>query len=534
MFNSKNPNVESLFSLIHNKNILKIPQNKKDRFLYTLPTFKKLAKLVINDNNQSNDPNEAFEAINTSEMCFYKDLLLILKEDGAIYVINTIIQRVYPILSYSVKYSDKLAKSISLNKLNNTMLIVYLTKESSTAQLKCAVVELNQLRDIISSNEYSDLEYNNIFLTENLSSPAFVEFDDNNSKIITRNSLGSYKIWNMKDYKLIFELTDRRIEEIRSADGILLTIKTVETNDKLLLSLYNIDNGKVLCNYVLDLLPGIELEILEIFDKTLLTKQANSQAVLVNLIKLEYHFIKTENLDDKSLFMYVNKSEIFITLNKNSLIFFNLKGEEIRRITNENIGEFSPNFIHLTPDKKYLVVYWEERKDKGIYVCSDFNNKTPKSRLTKSNRIGTYNSSPLEDSLDSYAQVNNDLTPIARNNYNNKCNVIYQSGMLSAISKESKSQIFLSNSNIVKNFSAGKRNSLKENKFFFPGEFELINLSENLNESKLILNSDNCKIIGDVNGENLSAEQVSYFTFNQHSMRFYILMQSGIVFECAI
>ena len=42
--------------------------------------------------------------------------------------------------------------------------------------------------------------------------PASIEYDDYNKILLTMNSLGTYKIWNLKDYSKKMEINDKRIE----------------------------------------------------------------------------------------------------------------------------------------------------------------------------------------------------------------------------------------------------------------------------------------------------------------------------------
>ena len=79
----------------------------------------------------------------------------------------------------------------------------------------------------------------------------------------------------------------------------------------------------------------------------------------------------------------------------------------------------------------------------------------------------------------------------------------------------------------------------------------MINLKETVTESKLCINSDNLNICAKDNfpernmnenniKENFSfdleneSEDVNYFIFNTKTMRMYIIMQSGKLYECAI
>jgi hypothetical protein len=67
-----------------------------------------------------------------------------------------------------------------------------------------------------------------------------VKFDEINAKIIIHD-------WLAIIYEFEFVFWDDRlsIEEIRTADVIFLTIPSTETNERLLLSIYEIDSGRL-------------------------------------------------------------------------------------------------------------------------------------------------------------------------------------------------------------------------------------------------------------------------------------------------
>ena len=112
-----------------------------------------------------------------------------------------------------------------------------------------------------------------LFEREVFISPSFIEFDDVNNIILTKNALGTFKVWKMENYTMIFELTDKRIEEVRLAEDVLLTIKSTNVTEKLLLGVYDIKNGKNLYNYEIDLIPNSSLIFLELFRHVLFLKQ---------------------------------------------------------------------------------------------------------------------------------------------------------------------------------------------------------------------------------------------------------------------
>ena len=538
-----------MFKILKDKNFLSI--KNKDRFDYVQPSFKMLFDLSSLFESQIFSENT--QMFNLCEMYLEGDLLIFLAEKGLIFIVDVIEvrkqtgrNRVKVINKFA---SDvRIAKSIGLNKANDSLLIVYLNREGNGPELKCNSISLDQLRSFVGMETKTNqeqillegnLNFVDLFTSENLTSPAFVEFDEINFKIITRNSLGTYKIWRMSDMKVVLELTDKRIEEIRTAEGMLLTIRSTDLIENLLLTIYDIETGKLVINYVVKMFPDKVLEILEVFDKVLLLKQENYSPILLDLISMESSIINNPNLDEKSLFIYLSKMQVFLSLGDNTLTFYSNKGKEMTSITNAKVKELNPNHVHVTADKNFLLVYWEERKSEKKKVVSNFNqnnvvNKTPKPRVLESNRRSILSEELFSDvSLQSSYRrrsINN------LNNLNNFNNNINSEANLSKLKNSNVSRIsgvsdinqnspFLSNVQILDN------NTEKE---LFTGEFELICLKEDLTKINLNITSDNSKVIQNDEIVAIENEKISYFTFNTQTMRIYTVTKSGKLFECSI
>jgi hypothetical protein len=524
-----------MFHVLRHKNF---DRNLKQTFKNTLKKKTTIYTLITDFNYQDN-------SFKVSEMYQEKNSLFILLENGLIFIIDLLNpQNVSTIINFST--SNKVAKSISINKLNNSLLIIYLNRIGNYNELKCCSYNLNQdtsqeenTSSASNTNNNNNSSSNNnfifeeIFQNENLSSPAFVEFDETNKKIITRNSLLTYKIWNMANYKLIFEINDRRIEEIRTAEAILATIKLDQETDILILNIYNIETGKIIINYQLDLLENLSLEFLEIFSNKLLIKQEGEKPILIDLTNLEYIYINNKELDAQSLFMYISSLNTFITLNKNNLFFYNLQGELIRTITNKYIDCISPQFIQISPNKLSIMIYWKQKKinfnrydDGGFY--------TPKSNSQLNRRITSSSAKRIISKYD--------------NSNNNTLNEINNS-----ICRNLSPIRFINNNN---NYYTGNRNLLstpRSNKEFFDGEFELINLKEDIMDS-FSINSENAEFkskkyendedIININNKDLmeimenidrwfnNKEEIAFFNFDSRVKMIYIVTLSGKIILC--
>ena len=213
----------------------------------------------------------------------------------------------YSLLYFSTAASS--AKSITINKSNNCLLVVYVSNDGHSQELKCVEVPI----EIIKQQQRAITRdcFRLLFEREVFISPSFIEFDDVNNIILTKNALGTFKVWKMENYTMIFELTDKRIEEVRLAEDVLLTIKSTNVTEKLLLGVYDIKNGKNLYNYEIDLIPNSSLIFLELFRHVLFLKQEFHVPIFINMINLDNTFFQ-DDFNDDAFFIYNNLHKIIL------------------------------------------------------------------------------------------------------------------------------------------------------------------------------------------------------------------------------
>ncbi|KMZ75707.1 hypothetical protein ZOSMA_110G00080 [Zostera marina] len=55
-----------------------------------------------------------------------------------------------------------------------------------------------------------------LFQSESLKWPGFVKFDDVNGKVLTFSAQDSiYKVFDLKNYKLLYSISDKNVQEIK-------------------------------------------------------------------------------------------------------------------------------------------------------------------------------------------------------------------------------------------------------------------------------------------------------------------------------
>jgi hypothetical protein len=446
---------------------------------------------ILNNINKSVYSDNIMRRFFVSEINIANGIIISLQENGTLYFQDT--NTYSNIIRKFTKYSTniKRAKSITFSSNVNKLFIVYLTTENHTNELKCTSIDFSQI--ILYSTDISVQESQivsiDILQNENLSSPAFIEFDDENKVILTRNSTGTYKIWKIDNMKLIFELSDRRIEEIRTSKNILLSISVTNTEDNLNLGVYDIYSGRNIITYEVHLFKDSQIQVLEMFDNCLFLKQTLKAAIIVNLITFEYFNIYDNN--------YISKSKIIICMFENFIKFFSLKGELIRKIENPNVDIIDPNTIHLSNDKNFLLIYWKECTNNYYQNRTLYLERTPNSKLKSGSKFRISNSK--FDSI--IKSCNNDLKSLLISNI---------------------SDIF-----------SDLHNEAYEYMKVFQGEIEVINLLEDCRTTYKLINSENSKIISNLDIDT-HEDTISYCTIDTLTRKIYAITHNGNVLECTI
>ena len=97
----------------------------------------------INEISTSN-LNQNIKTYSVKEMYLESDLLFFLTESSMIYIYNTVMSSFYSLLYFSTAASS--AKSITINKSNNCLLVVYVSNDGHSQELKCVEVPIEIIK----------------------------------------------------------------------------------------------------------------------------------------------------------------------------------------------------------------------------------------------------------------------------------------------------------------------------------------------------------------------------------------------------
>ena len=133
-------------------------------------------------------------------------------------------------------------RSLFYNKTNNSIITVSVYKGDNFSSLVCRSTSVEYIKRGEPSAGFQ------LFESESLKYPGFVEFDDVNGKVLTFSASEKvYKIWDLKNYQPLYSITDELVHEIKISPGIMLLIYQKSADGgHVPLKIIDIENGSVL------------------------------------------------------------------------------------------------------------------------------------------------------------------------------------------------------------------------------------------------------------------------------------------------
>jgi hypothetical protein len=485
-----------MFNLIRQKFLPKFELPKKYEMKIKKPKF------LINIKDSLEDSMESLSLSSNNvdkrkiiEILFEEELIIILMEDGEIILYDIITTKTKKITKYSSL--TKMAKSLYINSMRKSLLITYIKKRrdlNEGFELKLSEITINKLKE----RHFNKKDFSKIIKNESMVTPAFIEFDDYNKILLTMNSLGTYKIWNLKDYSKKMEITDKRIEETRLSKDTFIVIKTLSLIFRMYLQIYDIRNGKILYNFEIELIPDCSLSFIEIFGNVLFLKQIGHLPMLINLLSIDTYFLN-EDLPDDTIFIYASKHKIVFGFNIKNIFFFDLKGNILKRIINNNNYLFYPKDILISKEEKFLVFCY------GVNINNNLNNSDNKSYCSNSSLYTI-----KRDDLNNLNSENSLFSSFSKSNFD--LNIPFNC-QISEVKNKNNNE-----NNINKNENTNFSNlSSIITKLEYQFKFEIFNLDDINHKNKYIYLPKGIKN--------------SKFIFSEKYMKGFIASEDGSIFE---
>jgi len=248
-------------------------------------------------------------------------------------------------------------KTIYYNRVNQTLILICMKLEDDYNSLECEYYDEN-----IIGKEGFLLTSKRLFENDIISSPGFIEFDENNKKILTKARVPpDYKVWSMQNYKLELHVSHPSIEEIRFSLGYLIFLHRPE-NNKLSIDVYDIISLTKTSHITIDLLPGLSFEFIELFNEFLLIKHKRKCIFVINLKTQVISKVAESEAFAPEAFIFLSEAHMFMTFQGFQFKLWTVINNTLTSLIGFDINipskaKVCSDLIYLSKDQRRLFVY---------------------------------------------------------------------------------------------------------------------------------------------------------------------------------
>jgi WD40 repeat protein len=198
-----------------------------------------------------------------------------------------------------------------------------------------------------------------LFETESLKWPGFVEFDDVNGKVLTYSAQDStYKVFDLKNYTLLYSISDKNVQEIKISPGIMLLIYT-RTSSSIPLKILSIEDGTVLKFFNHLLHRNKKVDFIEQFNEKLLVKQDGENLQILDVRNFQLTEVSSTEFMTPSAFIFLYELQLFLTFRNRSVAVWNFRGELVTSFEDHLLWhpDCNTNNIYITSDQDLIISY---------------------------------------------------------------------------------------------------------------------------------------------------------------------------------
>ena len=412
-----------MFQLLKKSKLDKISLNKKNRdillnnFLPKHPIKRAEFSSLRKNNNEINSTDNNTEIkINyiIEDTRFYEGLLIALTSIGTIFIYDIYSKKLKKIICFNT--NDLKAKGIHINSIRKSFLVTIFSSINDINNIQCYEISFENLKQKEKINLFDFIRI--IKSEEFLDSECYVQFDEYNKVILTRNILRTNKIWNFENYSKNFEFTYSNLNEIRMTGGAVLVCEKTNELRKYNLYIFDVNNGKKLYTSEIIFHPDKKIIFFELIRNYLFVKQQGNYPLYIDLISNKIKVIN-EYIDSDALFMYSGNTNKFILVSLDRYLIFDINGDLLKKVINNNLSlEIKQNDI-CSPNNNYpFVICW--------HLANVSFSKSQSSLRSQNSIASSLSNISLRDS-----NYNNNNYITNKKNKNNEINSLSDSGISS-------------------------------------------------------------------------------------------------------
>ncbi|KAM1038473.1 hypothetical protein FF1_033156 [Malus domestica] len=269
---------------------------------------------------------------------------------------------------------DEVIRSLFYNKNNDSLITVSVYASDNFSSLKCRSTRIEYIRRGQPEAGFS------LFESESLKWPGFVEFDDVNGKVLTYSAQDSiYKVFDLKNYTMLYSISDKHVQEIKISPGIMLLIYN-RASSHVPLKILSIEDGTVLKDFNHLLHRNKKVDFIEQFNEKLLVKQENENLQILDVRNAELMEVSRTDFITPSAFIFLYENQLFLTFRNRLVSVWNFRGELVTAFEDHLLWhpDCNTNNIYITSDQDLIISYckadsddhWSEGNAGSIHVSN--------------------------------------------------------------------------------------------------------------------------------------------------------------------
>ncbi|GJY36838.1 hypothetical protein Tco_0422216 [Tanacetum coccineum] len=254
---------------------------------------------------------------------------------------------------------DEVIRSLFYNKNNDSLITVSVYASDSFSSLKCRTTRIEYIRRAQPDAGFA------LFESESLKWPGFVEFDDVNGKVLTFSAQDSvYKVFDLKNYTLLYSISDKNVQEIKISPGIMLLIYNKAVSH-VPLKILSIEDGTVLKSFNHLLHRNKKVDFIEQFNEKLLVKQENENLQILDVRNFDVTEVSRTEFMTPSAFIFLYENQLFLTFRNRTVAVWNFRGELVTSFEDHLLWhpDCNTNNIYITSDQDLIISYCKTESD---------------------------------------------------------------------------------------------------------------------------------------------------------------------------
>ncbi|CAM8970727.1 unnamed protein product [Rhodiola kirilowii] len=262
---------------------------------------------------------------------------------------------------------DEVIRSLFYNKYNDSLITVLVYAADNFNSLKCRSTKIDDIK-----RGQPDAGFG-IFESESLKHPSYIEIDDVNGIVLTYSAENSiYKVFDLKRYTMLYSISGKDVEEIKTSPGIVLVIFN-RASSHVPLKMLSVEDGTVLKSFKLQLHCNKKVQLIEQFNEKLFVKQENEKLQILNVHNMKLTEVSLNEFTTLSGYICLFKSQLFLTFRNGSIAVWNFRGELVTSIEGPLLlkSDRKTNNIHVSNAEDLIISYCKaDAEDQGPDVDS--------------------------------------------------------------------------------------------------------------------------------------------------------------------